>query len=138
MKTVKLLVVSTLISLIASSCVVPRIEYGPVGAPPIPYNLNPNGFNQGLQRYQGYNPYRGYNPYGVGEPQITGYTRHQTGVKKTEVAYFEARLWNSEDPVMKKQATDWAARYFERNHRVPSDEEVSSAVGFRCQIRRVR
>lgn len=68
----------------------------------------------------------------------TGQKKVQTGTKKVEIAYFEARLWNSEDSSLKQQATNYAARYFEKHHKAPSNEEVSEAIGYRCQIRRIR
>lgn len=67
----------------------------------------------------------------------TGTKQVRTGTKKTEIARFEARLWGSDDAGMKHQAASWAARYFEKNRRIPSNEEVSRGVGFKCQVRRI-
>ncbi len=64
----------------------------------------------------------------------TGTRKVQTGTKKVEIAYFEARLWGSEDEGLKKQATDYTARYFEKHRCSPSNEEVSKAIGHKCQV----
>lgn len=77
------------------------------------------------------------NPGGPNGQRIIGYNKVQSGVKKTEIARFEARLWNSEDPVLRQKACDYAARYFEKHRQTPSNEVVSRAIGHRCQVRMV-
>lgn len=94
-------------------------------------------FNQGHMGPGG----RSLKPYYPGQQPAgrvqTGTKRVQTGTKKVEIAYFEARLWDSEDEGLKQQATDYAARYFEKHRQAPSNEEVSKAIGHKCQVRMV-
>ena len=126
MKTIQLLAISLLAALI-SSCAYPVYDQ-PVSG----------GYGQ-QQDYRRPMAQQNYGrQQGQGERRIVGYKKVQTGTGKREIAYFEARLWNSEDEGMKKQASNWAARYFEKHHKVPSNEEVSEGVGFKCQVQRVR
>ncbi len=102
----------------------------------------PQGGPQQGQQKQHQSGQRSFKPFYPGQKPDgrvqTGTKRVQTGTEKTETAYFEARLWSSNNPTLCKQASDYAARYFEKHHRSPSNEEVSTEVGFKCQVRRVR
>lgn len=135
-----MIVVALIIATVSSSCV----RFVPQGQGGVrPYTQNPQGFQEGLrQAQQGGGQQRSLKPYYPGQKPAgrvqVGTKQVQTGTKRVEIARFEARLWGSEDAALKQQATDYAARYFEKHRKPPSNEEVSGAIGHRCQVRRIR